>query len=468
MVCVIGCAGCIQQAGPFETVEDFQKEFSSKKTFPPLAKGETLTLQCAVETALRNNPTNLAAAQAVTAAGYGYYRALSAYAPELNVVHSLGHTLTRGWKLKNPPVGVMKKNDHLVTSGTIQASWLLFDGFARELEAVIARQEYNKSAAISKNVRRLLVRAVAYAYYDMYQASEEMIIYREDLDFQNTALQQEQERFRNGHVSKAAILNFKILAARAQSSISNARYRKRTAFHALSALMGCTPGQLPEELVLQKITAAPLPHISDDTFYLELAVLHRPDLQAEKITLEIARRQKQKALSAFFPEIRLFSEFTLDTFDARYGGYRVSRARSRQGGFAYGVEGRWNIFRGFDTVNDYRRRAVLEKVALWGLNAKFLDVAAEIGDACANCRNARYQVKVFQAMAEWVREQRDLVFSAYCNGRETLPRLNEAQATLVEARSRLVVSAVEFHKAVAQLAAAAGLPSDAIVPFRKK
>jgi outer membrane protein TolC len=75
---------------------------------------------------------------------------------------------------------------------------------------------------------------------------------------------------------------------------------------------------------------------------------------------------------------------------------------------------------------------------------------------------------VFQAMAEWVREQRDLVFSAYCNGRETLPRLNEAQATLVEARSRLVVSAVEFHKAVAQLAAAAGLPSDAIVPFRKK
>ena len=61
-------------------------------------------------------------------------------------------------------------------------------------------------------------------------------------------------------------------------------------------------------------------------------------------------------------------------------------------------------------------------------------------------------------MALWVREQRDLVYSAYCNGRETLPRLNEAQATLVEAQSRLLVSAVEFRKAAAQLAAAVGLP----------
>ena len=286
--------------GPFDTMEDFRREFAGRSSLPDLDKGKTLTLKCALETALFNNPTNLAAAQAVTAARYGYYRALSAYAPEVNVHYSLGHTLTRGWDLKNPPVGVMKKNDHLVTATTLQASLLLFDGFARELEALIARQEFNKSAALEKNVRRLLERAVAYAYYDMYLASEEILIYREDLVFQMNALQQEEERFRNGHVSKAAVLNFRILAARAKSNISNARYRRRTAFHALSALMGCAPLQLPEGMGLQKISTAYPLFISDEDFYLEQAVLHRPDLHAEKIALEIAHRNKQKALSAFF------------------------------------------------------------------------------------------------------------------------------------------------------------------------
>ena len=167
-----------------------------------------LTLQNAVETALLNNPTNLAAAQAVLAAKYGYYRALSAYTPEINAVGTVENTLSRGRDLKNPPEGVMRRNDHFTSFGGIQAGFLLFDGFARELETIIARQEYKKSEAAGENVRRLLERAVAYAYFDMYQAEEEMGIYGEDLDFQNAALQQEEQRFKSGHVAKASVLNF--------------------------------------------------------------------------------------------------------------------------------------------------------------------------------------------------------------------------------------------------------------------
>ena len=449
--------GCMDSPGPFETLEDFHREFAAQAHIAELPADRPLTLQKAVETALHNNPTNLAAAQSVSAARYGYLRALSAYAPELNANYSLGHTLSRGWDLKNPPEGVMKRNDHLITAGSIQASWLLFDGFARELETIIAKQEYNKSRSLEKNVIRLLERAVAYAYYDMYLAGEEIIIYQEDLAFQNMALQQEEVRFRNGHVSKASVLNFQILAARARSNIRTARYRRQVACHALSALLGYADRKLPEEIKLQKVSAAHLYRIYDELYYLELAVAHRPDLQAEKIALRIAHREKQKAYADFFPQFRFFSEFVLDTYDARYGGYRVSSARSRQGEFTYGVEGKWNIFRGFDTLNNVRRQKALEKVALWGLNAKFLEVAAEVRDAVSNCQNFHYQVKIFGAMLQWVKEQRDLVFSEYRNGRETLPRLNEAQATLVEAQSLLIVSTIEYNKAIAQLAAAAGI-----------
>ena len=456
--------GCIKRPGKYETVEDFRKEFTGRKLFAGIAEGETLSLSRVIEITLLNNPTNLAAAQAVLAAKYSYFRALSAYAPEVNTRYSLAHTLSSGWNLKNPPVGVMKRNDHFVTAGTIQASLLLFDGFARELETIIAKQEYRKSMAIEKNVRRLLTRAAAYAYYDMYLAGEEIVIHKQDLDFQNNALQQEKERFRNGHISKAPVLNFQILAARARSNISNAEYRRQVAHHALEALMGYSSGQLPENIKLEKITGKIPPPIRDEEFYLELAVKYRPDLQAEKIALETAWRSKQKAIADFMPEIRLFSEFTLDTYDARYGGYRFSKSHSDQGGFSYGVEGRWNLFRGFDSINNFRRQEVMERIARWGINAKFLEVAAEIRDAHSNCRNARYQIEVFRDMAQWVKEQRDLVFSEYRNGRETIPRLNEAQSILIEARSRLLVSVIEFQKAAIQLAAAAGIDLESSAP----
>jgi outer membrane protein TolC len=111
----------------------------------------------------------------------------------------------------------------------------------------------------------------------------------------------------------------------------------------------------------------------------------------------------------------------------------------------------------------------LEKIAKWGLNAKFLEIVAEVRDARANCQNMRYQIEVFRDMAQWVREQRDLVFSEYRNGRETITRLNEAQNILIEAQSKLVIAAVDFSKAMAQLAAATGreLPVSANPPETK-
>ena len=449
-------SGCSQLPGPFETLADFEESFSKEKHAPLLPAEKLLTLERAIKTARLNNPSLLAAAQAVQAAKFTYYRSLSAYAPEINLSSSPQHTLSRGWELKNPPPGVMKRNNHFTAYGTIQATWLIFDGFARELETIIAKEEFRKSKAASENVLRLLERAVAYAYYDMYQAGEEMVIFAEDLAFQQSALLQAQERFRNGHVSKASVLNFQILAARARSRISNARYRRQTAFHALCALMGCNEKHLTENVALEKISYKAIPFIHDDLFYLELAISNRPDLLMEKIALTVAHRSRQKVYADFMPEFRFFSEYTLDAYNAGYGGYKVSNARSRQGIFTYGVEGRWNIFKGFDSYNNLRRYKALEQIALRELNKKFLEIVAEVRDAASNCRNARYQIQLYQDMEQWVREQRDLVYSEYINGRETITRLNEAQDTLIQAQNQLIVSAVEFNKAAAQLAAATG------------
>ncbi|MBO5992014.1 MAG: TolC family protein, partial [Lentisphaeria bacterium] len=344
----------------------------------------------------------------------------------------------------------------LITSGGIEATLLLFDGFARELETIIADLEYRQSIEASKNVKRLITRAVAFAFCDMYLAGEEIKIFTEDLAFQSDALLQEEQRFRSGHVSKASVLNFRILAARAESNISSAKYRKKAALHALISLMGCGEENFSQEMKLQDLAADELPEISDDEFYLELAVNNRPDLKAEKIIFERAFRDRQKVYSEFFPVLHLFSEFSLYTYHARYSRYKFNSAHGNQRGFTYGVEGKWNLFQGFNTYNKLRRQLALEKVALWGINKKFLEICAEVRDACSNCKNARFQVGVYRSMSDWVREQRDLVYSEYRNGRETITRLNEAQSALIEAQSRLVISAIQLKKSAIQLAAVTG------------
>jgi outer membrane protein TolC len=59
-------------------------------------------------------------------------------------------------------------------------------------------------------------------------------------------------------------------------------------------------------------------------------------------------------------------------------------------------------------------------------------------------------------MAGWVQEQRDLIYSEYINGRETVARVNQAQSELTEAQSSLALWQIQYHKAAAQLRAALG------------
>ena len=68
---IILLSGCIPQPARLETLDDFRRTFAAKQNNSVLPSGNTLTLESAIAISLQNNPTNLAAAQAVTAAKHG-------------------------------------------------------------------------------------------------------------------------------------------------------------------------------------------------------------------------------------------------------------------------------------------------------------------------------------------------------------------------------------------------------------
>ena len=448
--------GCFKAAPQFSSLKDYSLNFEHKQKISLMDK-KTLTLDEARTIALANNPTLRAAASAIRQAQYGYYRALSAWSPEITAHGEAANTLSRGYDLHNPPPGVFPEENRFSSVGTIRASWLLFDGLARELDILISKLEYEQSSAIADDVKRLLLRAVVYTWCDIFLATEEIIIARADMDFQNAALTQAQQQFKSGHISYSTVLNFKILSAKAQSNIAISQYNKQTALNALAALLGSSSSEIPADIKLEPLSDTGKSKFEQPLqYYLEQAILNRPDMKAEKLQFEKAIRQKQSVYAEFMPKIHLFTEFSFGSGIASYEHYKVNGSHYNHPSFTYGASASWNIFRGFASWNELRRKEALEQIALWGLNKKYLDVTIEVSDALDNCRNTLIQIVIFKEMANWVQEQRNLIYSEYINGRETIARVNQAQSALVEAQSSLALWQIRFHKAQAQLKAALG------------
>ena len=446
-----GCFSC--PSDRYQTFEDYRKSLPRRKT-ASLAEKKILTLAEAQQFALAGNPDYLSAGQAVRAAKFRYYRSLSAYLPEVDFRAGAQHALKDSHDLLNPPAGVMPRERKFSADLGIYASLLVFDGLEREFTVLAARQETRRRQALDRNAKRLLVRAVAYAYYDAVLARETERIARADLSFQESSLRQAENRFRNGLVSKASVLNFRILANRAKSAIYNARYRGIAARNSLCALMGFPQEDFPPELELAPLQRERKELYPSLEFCLEQAAANRPDLRAAAFLLDIAFFRKWSAYSGFLPTVRAEAGFGWGAENARYGGYHVNRSHHNTAGFTYGVSGEWNLFKGFSTFNLIRERTVDEELAKLHLGELFLNAVNEVKDAWANYQNALEQVKIFEETVGWVYEQRQLVQSEYWNGRDTITRLNGAQSDLVEAESRLAIALIELRKAEVQLDAA--------------
>ena len=137
--------------------EGINKENFPKLDIAELSKKKVLTLRDAQKTAIANNPDYIAAYHAVSAAKFRYYRSLSAYLPTVDLNMSVGQSLENSRDLRNPPEGVVPRENHFSTDIGLRASYLIFDGLAREFAALIAQKEYKKSVAEDENIKRLLI-----------------------------------------------------------------------------------------------------------------------------------------------------------------------------------------------------------------------------------------------------------------------------------------------------------------------
>lgn len=449
--------GCGTTPLPIPTLREASAPYSAILPASELDKIGVISLKKAQEIARLNNPSYRSTLHLVNAARMRYYQALGAYLPEISAQFTLGQTLVERGNIVNPLETTVDNNNVFAVHAGLKGTWLLFDGFARELEVLIRRQDEAYARANRANVLRLLDRSVAYAYCDLQLAAELQNIAQSDIVFQKSSLDQALARHGAGFIAKSDLLGFRIDLAHAQVKLIRANEAYKLARYVLSCLLGFPGGDLPDSVTVPPAPDAVPELVPGVDFFRDEALNTRPDLAMERALIAIRNYGKTQIISAFFPQVYAFGTLGYNgvgnqTYDK---GQFLFRNYNEYSG-SYGVSADWLLFNGFRRYNRYRELEQIYEEAKWNLAARQLTVMAEVESAYTVFQSNVEASRYWRDTLVWVFEQRNLVNVEYWAGHVTITRLRGAQTDLVTAQSNFASSVIEVYKAEAQLAAATG------------
>ena len=135
-------------------------------------------------------------------------------------------------------------------TASLQASYIIFDGFGRHYNNAMARFGRRETEAARDEVYRILLDAVAQSYYGVQLARENVAIAEADEAFNQRLLKEARLRRERGTGSKSDVLNFEVLLRAAQAARIRAESDRAIARVALAALMGRPEAELGEEVVV--------------------------------------------------------------------------------------------------------------------------------------------------------------------------------------------------------------------------
>ena len=414
-----------------------------------------LTLEEAQNIAIRNNPSFRTKYYAVTAARSAYYAAFAPYMPSVSMNFSMTQSNVRHNRYRDMNADSRGFN----LSPGVNASWLIFDSFAREMNLLAAKHGWKRSEALELDARRIRVRNVAYAYNTVLLAREKIRIAEQDMAFQDSQLKENELKFEVGSVTLSDVLNFKAYYNSAESNLFAAQYNFASYKYALAVLMGLTEGKLPDDIKFPGMLSADGEVLSPLSVYLDMALANRPDLKAYREALEIAKYNYYGSMSSFGPKAY---------FNASLA-YNYNRSKSLRDGannnnishvdnfsHSYGINVSWDIFSGGATFFNMRAAQAAMFQSDFELANNWINTIAEVRMAYDNYITALKQVKLSQKNLELSRKIRDLVDEEYRAGNTELTRLNEAQRDFVDNETTLATYVIEMHNAKAKLIAVTG------------
>lgn len=489
--CQLGASGARADAGSGDAVMEMPAESAAapaptETTVPAesevTAPEATIDLLTAQRRALQDNPGLQAAAERVAQASARVWQARSSYFPQVRASYSASHTTlpdatvdaARDAALKAPlrqstatalgqllqgtgtpgsvgaslgtglynginaRDGIEDTQDLYRTS--LSASYLVFDGFERRFTVLAAKAGRMEVDAARREAQRLLLDAVAQAFYAVQLARETMGIAQADESFNQRLLKEAEARRRVGTGALSDVLNFEVQVRAAQGDRIAADRDAKLATIALATLMGIPEATLPEG-----VTVAALPEeieadrvLPDVDLLVDYALAHRPDVQQHQFAVERANAAIGQRRALFFPVVAASASTDAQSSE--------SGLRGDDFGTTVGVSLSYDLFTGGRNtaalVESKHARTEAERALA---NAE-LNAQSDVRDTFINLQASLDLLKLQEETTEFVQRNRDLVEKEYQAGQGALARLNQAQRDLVAAEGRLALARVALRR----------------------
>ena len=426
-----------------------------KILFPEEMK--TLSLEKAREIALNNNPDFLRVKFSIDSARARYYQSFSSYAPTLNAGMSVSQSFS---KVTSSTSGEKPWTYNTSVGPSLSGSWLIFDSLGREMNILAQKYSLNQAKDAQEDSKRLLLRSVAYAYNDVQQAISQKAIAEASIDYSRKMLKESQDKYDAGTALLSDVLNFQITLKNGELELIRSEYNIRAAKYVLAGTLGITDGTIPDSVTFEDAKMPENEVLADVTVYLDSALANRPDLQRFRDSLETAKYNFWKSLSAFGPKVNANYNLGYSWSRNQTRLDRTTTSKSGSWSFNYGISATWNIFNGFSdyfqALQSYANLADSD----YQLAQTWITVVTDVRTAYDNYKTNIEKAHISQDIYKLTRETRDLVENEYKAGTALVTRLNEAERSVVSAQHELLSAVINASNARAQLEAAVYAFSD--------
>jgi outer membrane protein TolC len=424
--------------------------------FPDLSAIEELDLETAQRIALAANPTMSAALARVEQARARVRQAVAAWWPRVDMSASGGRTRLseNSWEMTRALAGISGRDTDRTSedyAAELQASWVLFDGFYRSFNEQQARYGEGSADASRTDAQRLLVAAVADAFFNAQLAQANVAIAEADSEFYSQQHRDARNRYEVGAGPWGDVLNIQVQINSAKTGVLLARRELEAAGYGLAALLGIPDAAFPPHVRMK-----PLDQDTDVTEkedgpdkLIEEALAQRPDIAELELIVKQAEAAVGKADALFYPTLRLTGAAS---------GVNQGDGTLTDEDFSSAVflNLSWNLFAGGE---DRARRFEAEQVrreAKYTLLNLRNRIASEVRQDLTLLEAAREQVVLQRESVQLVEENRELAKNEYEAGEASLVRLNEAQRDLTATYGRLALALTAYYSARERLLAATG------------
>jgi outer membrane protein TolC len=417
---------------------------------------QVLDLKAAQRMALADNPSLAAAMDRVVQARERVAQAAAAYWPSLD----LNGTGARLWPSDREKQMLMAPDDtERVFSADATAAYVLFNGFARKFQNLSAVYGQQESESARMDGQRLILSAVAAAYYNAQLERANIAIAEADESFNQRLTQDAQARYDVGAGPLSDVLNFQVQVNSARTQLLLARQQHKAAMYGLAALLGIPNAAFPEGMEL-----APFEHEKSEEFILPesepliaYAHAHRPDILRAEYQSKQADAGIGLARAGRFPTIALSGAVEGERTDNPW-------MESDDIGGSLVMNFNFNLFDAGRTQAKIREAQARKSESENAMKDLRITVTAEVLKAVEALKLTQDQVKLQRSNQDLVQKNRDLVEKEYKAGEASLVRLNEAQRDLTKAQSRLALALVSLRQAWENLKAAT---AEILEPFRE-